>query len=87
MRLLQSLSIGARECIFLHRLRTAVRSLVSDLFDVTTDSEGAILNPSPSTEKLITEDRTPTIRKFEISSRCRKGTGRQTSLDDHLFMV
>jgi hypothetical protein len=49
----QLLSIGAGECIFLHRLRTAVRSLVSDLFDVTTDSERAILNPSPSTQASI----------------------------------
>jgi hypothetical protein len=46
----QSLSIGAGECIFLHRLCTAVRSLVSDLLEVTTVSERAILNPSPSAD-------------------------------------
>jgi hypothetical protein len=44
----QFLSIEAGECIFLLRLLTAVRSLVSDLLDVTTDSERAILDPSPS---------------------------------------
>ena len=55
------LSVGAGECIFLHKLRTAVRSLVSDLLDVTTDSERAILNPFPSTEaatKLNVNNRT-----------------------------
>jgi hypothetical protein len=46
------LSIGAGECIFLHRLRTTVRSLISDLLDVTTDSERANLNPSPSTDVI-----------------------------------
>jgi hypothetical protein len=47
----QMLLIGPGEWIFLQSLRTAVRSLVSDLFDVTTDSKPAILNPSPSTDK------------------------------------
>jgi hypothetical protein len=46
------LSIGAGECIFLHCLRTAVRSLVSDLFDVTAVSERAILNPSSASKSI-----------------------------------